>query len=682
MDDKNKKTETPKEEETLTPQTPTEESAALESSEIREEAAPSEHPDQAEKLPTQTPADPEKETPEEKAEITPAEESEADQTKPSSKNPQIQPESQPEAASEKPEEPQVDPEKALKAQKRKERMEKIKVALIRSLRIPWTYLLLAVAAGLLFLLYRLAQTGLIKVSLVGLVLGIGLIVLALAGYVFFYARDNRWKIPGVLLCTAAVLVCMLGQGYASMVSKGLGMLSIRPTDLTRSAAIYCPSLAPVSSLDALNNETIGIMGNENDPLNQMILSDLSEKGIHVKTKSYPSLASLYKAVKGQAIRAVILDGSDYSILGNLGIIDQKTGQLSVLYSKTFDTGIRLEANDINLEKDPFTVLISASRSPLKEQGYSSTLNVLATVNPSSRQILLTILPRTLFVPSACDQNLGCSADQASDRLGFAGYQTSEGLRQTLANLTGTPVDFVVRLDLDSLSRLYDLSSKYTLRPDRDVFNTNDQSEDEVMNSPKVRQFLGTLNHYSSDDFNQELNQLRLLADVWTQLPEWIHSQMPETLEILDDSIQTSFSYSQLCELVRLFFLLPMPMTIQVQAITGTQSVEYSPALTESAFVLHLDQPSMDAAKAAIQETLAGNQPTVQVPAVPLPQPEENPPVSEEPAASEQPAEPVEDQQQEVMDDGTDYGYYDDGYYEDDYYDEEYDPQQDWEEQTE
>lgn len=80
------------------------------------------------------------------------------------------------------------------------------------------------------------------------------------------------------------------------------------------------------------------------------------------------------------------------------------------------------------------------------------------------------------------------------------------------------------------------------------------------------------------------------------------------MKVLDESVWTSFTYDQLCELAKMFFLFPEQMNESWQLVTGTSSILYSPTLTEATYMTQPDPDVLQNARKAIQDVLNGQTP--------------------------------------------------------------------------
>lgn len=488
--------------------------------------------------------------------------------------------------------------------------ERLKQWCLKAIRQPGTYCLIAVCIGLCLLLYRMFELGLFKLSLAGLVLGVGLTGMAIAGFWFFYTRNKMWQIPGVLMCVGLLLLSILGQGQMQAISATLNTISQPAATYVQTAAIYAPSLIPVNDLHSLNGETIGIVQDRDTRVVQALLEDLQNQGITVKTKAFTSLQQIYKAVRGQAIRAVILNPGDVRLIQEFNGVASNSTQLSLVYKLPVDSQVTSPTSDKNLETDPFTVLVSVSSDPLRETSYRSNLNLVVTVNPNTRQIMTTVIPKSVFVTPGCSEDLACTPGGAPDRISFASYHSIEALRQTVEKLFGVPIDFSVRIDMDRLLQLFDISEgKIRLSTDT-AYTDVDGGTKSDMSGPQIKRYIGNVDDLSADDMNQELNQLRVLLTLSHAYRMVEPTHLKETMQILEQSVWTSFRYNQLTELLRMFYIFPEPMNATYQLITGTSSTQYSPTLTETTYATSPDQASIDQAIAGMQAVLNGQEPQV------------------------------------------------------------------------
>ena len=475
------------------------------------------------------------------------------------------------------------------------------------LKAPGTYALIIVIFAIGAFLMKMFQLSLFKVSLAGLILGIALVVMSLAGYWFFLTSHKFWQVPAMLLCVALVGCSFYGQRELTSFSAMLETICKPGATFIQSVGLYAPTLIPINDLNTLNGETLGIMENRDTAAVNALLDDLLAQGIHVKTKAYNSLQQLYKAVRGQAIRAVILNPGDVKLIEEFAGVGQSSTQLSAVYRVPVNTEVSTPISPKNLDTEPYTVLISGSNSLLKEASYRSNLNLVVTVNPNTQEILTIVVPKSLYLSSNCVEGLACPPVTSPDRLSFMSYHSIEALRETLENFFQTTIDFTVRLDMDKLLLLYDQDENLALSTDVPYTDVNGGNK-ALISSPLIKRFLGNVDDPSSDDMNQELNQLRILLTLSHAYQNITPFKLEDLLPNLDLCISTSFTYDQLCQIVKMFYIFPEAMTNYYQLITGTSSIEYSPTLTEATYMTTPDPVNVEQARNAIKAVLAGTPP--------------------------------------------------------------------------
>ena len=98
---------------------------------------------------------------------------------------------------------------------------------------------------------------------------------------------------------------------------------------------------------------------------------------------------------------------------------------------------------VDVTKDSFNVLISGLDSwGTIDEGGLSDVNMVMTVNPQTRQVLLTSIPRDSYIPL---HSFG-----AKDKLTHSGIYGSEETRKTLEDFLGVDINYTIRVNFSML----------------------------------------------------------------------------------------------------------------------------------------------------------------------------------------------------------------------------------------
>ena len=125
----------------------------------------------------------------------------------------------------------------------------------------------------------------------------------------------------------------------------------------------------------------------------------------------------------------------------------------------------LKAN--NITKDSFIVYISGiDTNGSISKTSRSDVNMLAAVNPKTKELLLVFIPRDYYVPLQCPN--GSCETGAMDKLTHAGLYGVETSQATLSKLFDIKINYNVRLNFDTLTTMVDALGGIDIYSDQDV----------------------------------------------------------------------------------------------------------------------------------------------------------------------------------------------------------------------
>ena len=202
-----------------------------------------------------------------------------------------------------------------------------------------------------------------------------------------------------------------------------------------------------SSIEDAVGYTFGVLENADQENTAELLKTLSD--LNPTSKAYASVPQLADALYDGEVDAIILND------GYLPILEQTEGYTDfdnytrILKQFDFTKEVAPVVPNESITVEPFVVYcsgIDARNSDVNIQSLSD-VNILAVVNPKSRQILLLNTPRDYFLPLSFNGQL--------DKLTHAGmYGIDESMR-VLDDLYGVETQYYARVNFYGLTKIVD-----------------------------------------------------------------------------------------------------------------------------------------------------------------------------------------------------------------------------------
>ena len=268
--------------------------------------------------------------------------------------------------------------------------------------------------------------------------------------------------------------------------------------------------------------------------------------------------------------------------------------------------LTVEGSRKDVTQHAFNVFIcgSDSRESVEEVALSD-VNMIATVNPTTHQVLLTSIPRDYYVPLA--------THDGKDKLTHAGvYGVQESLK-TVEKFTGLKMDFYVKLSFASLVYLVDAIDGVDIESDR-AFTawTNEDVHIEKgmnhLNGVSALAYARERKAYEEGDIHRARNQAQIIRAVAQKaMSPALIVHYRAMLKALAKGMITNMSDRQIKSLVKLQMKARADWDIRDVQMTGTESRSdqcYSAQGTEL-FVLEPDEASVRAALKKIDEFMSG-----------------------------------------------------------------------------
>lgn len=330
-------------------------------------------------------------------------------------------------------------------------------------KISLVVIILQFIVSVLFCVY-LGTIGLVPMKYMIL---IGIVLVLLLAYQILSQATNSSYIFGRVLALVFGMIFLVGANYIneSMAAlQGVGGATTKVDVIS----FYVLKDDPAKTIADAKNYTFGILSMQDRENTDKAVSDAKTKaGQEINIKEYDDSLTLVDALYVKEVQVIVINQSF------LNSIQEKY--------KTFTKDTReLEKSEIQSEVEPivdtdvttkpFNVYISGIDVYGKiDQTSRSDVNVIATVNPVTKKILLTTTPRDYYVPLYTKGGKSYSGGMP-DKLTHAGIYGVDCSINTLEKLYDIDIDYYVRVNFTSLKNIVDLLGGVEVYSDYDFIS--------------------------------------------------------------------------------------------------------------------------------------------------------------------------------------------------------------------
>ena len=446
---------------------------------------------------------------------------------------------------------------------------------------------------------------------------IGIVCLLLDGLAFFLTRDAR---QGGRLIGGAVLIGVLVIGIAfgsSYVYQGVDTLdTITETKIELAdVAFYVKTDDAAENIQDAAGYTFGIltaMDRENTDKALEQITDLL--GRAPVTREYPSVVELVDSIlTAGETQAIVMNSGFFGLLADMEGYENCSSQLRSLHTERVETEVVVETpkenggdgsaeEDEGLSGDVFSVYISGidSRGSISTVSRSD-VNIIATVNTKTHQVLLVSTPRDYYVPLSISNGV-------PDKLTHAGIYGINVSIETLEMLYDTDIDYYFRVNFSGFEDIIDALGGITVEsemefPVNNYGMTFDVAEGEnEFDGAHALAFARERMAFSSGDRQRGKNQMAVIKAVINKsLSPTLLTNYSEILQGVSGSFESSMSYDTLAELVRNQLDSGASWNIVSYSVDGSGSSQKPYSLSTAAYVMVPDTETVEHAIALMNQ---------------------------------------------------------------------------------
>ena len=296
------------------------------------------------------------------------------------------------------------------------------------------------------------------------VLAIAAVVVLLFALFFFWIRTKKNKTYtkgaliskgfGKILSLLLSIGMILGSCYGYMGVDKLKSLFTKEVIEYNHYAVYVLNNSEIKTVDDLKGLTIEMSSVYDEGLNDVALKKMEEAGIDVSIVLVDDYDLLASDLYDDRIKAILVDTTyDTMLVTNHETFEDDVREvwgvdIDIKEAGTGQSNYTYVPRELLITEEAFNIYISGMDSYGKVAGKSRTdVNLVLTVNPVTKEILMTSIPRDYYVKLA-DKN-------GSDKLTHSGLGGVAASAQTVANLLGVDIDYYFKVGFSSLVGIVD-----------------------------------------------------------------------------------------------------------------------------------------------------------------------------------------------------------------------------------
>lgn len=400
----------------------------------------------------------------------------------------------------------------------------------------------------------------------------------------------------------AIVICILlfiGSFYMFKIQRMISIISDANTKIDDVEVVVLKEDSAETIEDAADY-IFGIQEKIDRDNSDKIIQELEDNlETEIKTETYPEFDSQVEALYLGRVNALIINKAHREMITD--IFKDFDKDTRVLSEKKIETQVKLKESEKKVNKDPFMVYISG----IDTYGSISTtsrsdVNIIATVNPNTKQILLTTTPRDYYVVFPISDGIRDKLTHA----GIYGVDVSVGALEKLYDIT---INYYVRINFTSLIQIIDALGDVTV-DSKYAFCAGNYSFCEGKNQLDGEAALAFTREryaFASGDNQRGENQMLVMKAMINKAssPAMIKN-IGSILKSISNSMETNMSQTEITNLIKMQMNDGDNWDVILTSVKGTDDrrTTYSYRSREL-YVMIPDEETVEAAKEKIQQVM-------------------------------------------------------------------------------
>ena len=456
-------------------------------------------------------------------------------------------------------------------------------------------------------------------------IGLILIWLLTLVYYFFYSGVRKKKgkkltaqkkkrklyikrsIGGVISAITMAL-CIVASSMVWQAGNALANIADNVV-VTDTVSVYALADNPAESVADIKDGVFAITQNYDYEHTKTTLDKIRENlGQDVHTQNYDTVFDMVDALYAGNVDAMILNVAYVDVIRDQKGYEDFSDRTKTLYDHEVKTSVVQEntQDTRDITKDPFIIYISGSDTRnLKLATSRSDVNILAVVNPASKQVLLLNTPRDYYVETTVSGGM-------RDKLTHCGIYGIDCSMGTLTNLYEENVDYYVQINFNGFETLIDAIGGITVEAEKS-FRT---SEGGYYISQGTNQLSGAValsyvrerKSFADGDNARGRHQMQAIEAIIKKVSSGttVLNNYSAILSSMEGMFATNMSSSEISALVRMQLTDMASWNIKSFAVTGTGSSQKTYSMpTKRSYVMIPDESQIDYARKLVDKVVDG-----------------------------------------------------------------------------
>lgn len=412
---------------------------------------------------------------------------------------------------------------------------------------------------------------------------------------------NKFRISSCVFLILFGTIFGIGIKYLNDTMDFVGVIS---KDLFQKEVYYVMTLddSKYKNIKDLDGKSIGIYSSKNGEEAIKLL----DKKIKSTSKEYKNVVELFEDLQDNKIDAVLINESTKNLL------DTDLADMELKLKEIYKVYVSIEKTDIvkvvDITKKPFNIYVAGGDAYGSIDNVTNTdVNMIITVDPVNRKVLLTSIPRDYYV------NLPSFGNDAYDKLTHAGYYGIEESVKAIENLLDIDINYYVKVNFSTIEGVIDAIKGVDVYSDYSfnecaygIYHFNKGMNH--LNGKQALAFARERKSFSDGDIQRVKNQQKVLTAIIDKVTS--STTLVTNFSQILDSVGNSFSTNMESKNINRFIKMQLndmrSWSIESQNLVGTDFYTYTYTYPNlQLYVMKQDENSIDVSKNKINKYLKG-----------------------------------------------------------------------------